>query len=521
MVWFVRFIRRFPHGQSRGAGVGRRFASVHGVAKQRQGAREKDTVHRATRFLQSYSEWQESSRSGVAAAKPQLPPELEADPKEATRWLRDLGRCLRSPPASTSSQKRVAPARGSAALDLLRALEAVGFKPEEFHYGAAMGSLVKTGQWRLALHLSREMVERTLEVGTVIFSTIIGACEKSGQADKALQLFHSMRVSRIPYSTISFNTTLSACEKGGRWQSAVALLQQMLDTAIRQDAATFSAVISACEKASRWADALLVFGSMEDAGIDRNVICYGGAVSACEKGAQWEKALELLGSMEATSVQQDTVVCNAAASACDEGWEWEAAIGVFASMTKHDIRRSHITYGALLGACAKAGRWEMAISLLDDMTFSKIEKLNEHCSAAVNACAAGRQVQAAVTCYDSLCAAGVQPDFVSEAALARATQGSSGVAAGGGPSACTWLHDLQGGQPGAASSAKQRSTQGSAPDLFDAAMGVSRWHAMHPAASKAPACDSFEDWAAASGDLSSDTRHVLRGLAFAPPPVSL
>ncbi|CAL1128574.1 unnamed protein product [Cladocopium goreaui] len=106
-----------------------------------------------------------------------------------------------------------------------------GLVPDVITYNTVMDVCQKSGHWKLALQIFRQLLlsgSHTADVIDVIdvitMNTAMGAYLKGGNWQQALLLLSQMPQKQLMPSTISCNIGIKACETGGRWDLAIHLL---------------------------------------------------------------------------------------------------------------------------------------------------------------------------------------------------------------------------------------------------------------------------------------------------------
>merc|ERR1711966_224535 len=77
-----------------------------------------------------------------------------------------------------------------------------------------------------------------IDPNVVTYSAAISACGKSGQWKTALLLLKEMRGADLTPNVITYSAAISACEKGGQREKALSLLKQMRGLGLKSNAVT-------------------------------------------------------------------------------------------------------------------------------------------------------------------------------------------------------------------------------------------------------------------------------------------
>ena len=312
--------------------------------------------------------------------------------------------------------------RARQAVELLEEMKQRELAPNLYCYSAAISACGKSGQWRRALALLRELRdERAIELNAVVWNAAISACEKAGELKSALKLLGEMEASGVEPDFVSYSTAISACGKAGDWERACALLDTMHAKVAAKGSGhagssivvPYTLAISACARARQWEAALAILEAMPRRGIEPNTITFNAAITACEKGGQWERALALLDEMHARGTARDVTSFNAAISACEKCGQWERALALIDEIQDQGLEPDVVSFSAAMAACDKGGQWEHAVALLDKMRTHGLEPNVYSFNAVISACERAGEWERALAFLDRMEAQRVSPDIVS------------------------------------------------------------------------------------------------------------
>ena len=207
------------------------------------------------------------------------------------------------------------------ALSVLQHADDSGIIPNEYTFGSVM----RSGDWVLALDCLRSMGRRRLPVNDVIHTTVLNTHAHQHQWERALS--HHDALSEI--TTYTAAAAMSACEKCSNWVRSIAILSSML-------------------------------GQPGKPGFSPDLVCSGSAVSACSQGQRWQAASDLLSQMSTKALERNEVCFNAAISSCAQ--RWEAALCLFEC-----LHRERIEAGICAATTAHICRssWESTLLLLE------------------------------------------------------------------------------------------------------------------------------------------------------------
>jgi pentatricopeptide repeat domain-containing protein 1 len=280
-----------------------------------------------------------------------------------------------------------------------------GIVPTVFHFGAAMNSLSRAGEWRGAMALLLRMRESGVPPNAISLNAAITACERGGACDEALKLLDDMKTAwrkdgakgagggagnrggkggkggkgatgghwdgnasglGVAPTTVSFNAAISACAREGRWQTALELLAEMegglWGSGCSPTAVTFSAAISACDKGGQCDEALKLLRRMQREGI--------GGVDGAGKGGAGKGGK---GRAAGTIPKPNTICYNASIAACAHNGRWEEALRLLRSMgggtdeQPSGCEPDVVSFNATITAMDRAGRGAEAVALLREM----------------------------------------------------------------------------------------------------------------------------------------------------------
>ena len=214
------------------------------------------------------------------------------------------------------------------ALSVLQHADDSGITPNEYTFGSVM----RSGDWLLALDCLRSMGRRRVPVNDVIHTTVLNTHSHQHQWERALS--HHDALSEI--TTYTAAAAMSACEKCSNWGRSIAILSSAL-------------------------------GHAGKPGFSPDLVCSGSAVSACSQGQRWQAASDLLEEMSTKALQRNEVCFNAAISSCAE--RWEAALCLFECLQRERIEAG--ICGATTAHVCRSS-WESTLLLLESQLRARI-----------------------------------------------------------------------------------------------------------------------------------------------------
>ena len=175
--------------------------------------------------------------------------------------------------------------------------------PDVFSYSTAISACGKGGQWKSAVNLLREMVERGIQPNNISYSAAISACRRRPQWENAVNLLREMaergtKQHQLQCSNQCMREETSvrmpsiSCEK---WQNEEsnqtisAIVQQSVHA--RGEVSGRMPSISACGRGGQWESAVNLLREMAERGIKPNVFSYSSAINACGTTANGKRPL--------------------------------------------------------------------------------------------------------------------------------------------------------------------------------------------------------------------------------------
>jgi len=162
------------------------------------------------------------------------------------------------------------------ALELLRAIPAVGLQPDTYSYGAALSACENAAQWQTAESLLDEMtVRENLEPNEFCLAAVLSAYEKGGEWERALALFREIKSGdrfKAAPNIVHYNAAITAAARGGQWAEALAVFHhaQVAGSGVSPDLITYTATIEALEAAAREDEAMELMFDARDRGLFGN-----------------------------------------------------------------------------------------------------------------------------------------------------------------------------------------------------------------------------------------------------------
>jgi len=377
------------------------------------------------------------------------------------------------------------------ALQLLRTLPDRGVTVNVIHYNAVIKACSRSGQWKLAIALLREMtgsikdsptaapaadawsfstaisalsaapqevgwqtclelLEQMPEASTAAHNAALRLAGRDGTADGArrtLQMLRKMAANGPPPDLLSFNLVINAFKARGEWKPALELLAELeIHASLRPDVVSYSSAIAAIAPTGNWREACRLLDRMRAANVPPNEFSYGAAISACDAGGEWVRAVALLRELERTHAPS-LVAYTSAISACAKDGAWQQALRLLVRMPLIGLQPNVIQFNAAISACAKAKEWRPALALLKRMRGEanandkgqprqrRRRRLYPSpnvvsYNAAISACARGGVWREALALLRQMRTDGLAPDMVSySTALDALARGAQGRAA--------------------------------------------------------------------------------------------
>ncbi|CAM9281736.1 unnamed protein product, partial [Discosporangium mesarthrocarpum] len=276
--------------------------------------------------------------------------------------------------------------------------------PDLITFNAAISAVSKSGRWKEAQKLLKEMEESGIQPDVVSYTSVISARSRSrsdGGTGFAEAILSEMESRGVLPNSITYNAALSGCWRRGDWQGALGLLERMRATGhpgVEPDAMSFNLAIRACGKEGRretaatllaemveiglqptrltyqymlascravregkvdwrgaWKHSLALLEEMREGGITPDHSCFQYAVEAAAKAGEVDSALELIGQMEASGVCGEPLVYNQAIKELKQRGDWQQALAVMDRMRAAGVSPDIYTYAMSMEACGRGG----------------------------------------------------------------------------------------------------------------------------------------------------------------------
>jgi pentatricopeptide repeat domain-containing protein 1 len=241
--------------------------------------------------------------------------------------------------SACSSAATEDPSYCKTALQLLKEVQDKGLDMSVVGYNAALGACSHAANWKAAIDLFEEMLERNI-VDEVSYATVMAACESGEQWDLVLQYADKMQAAEMHLDALAVTTILHACQQKGLAQEALQYLEMLKQN-------PNSSMMR--RKTAGW-ERLGARSPLQ--GPDS--VAYRLAISACARGGEYEKGIELLGDMKVVTGNIDVIAYTAAITGCEYAGEWRKAFSVLEMMQKNGVAPNEVTMAATIGACATA-----------------------------------------------------------------------------------------------------------------------------------------------------------------------
>ena len=98
------------------------------------------------------------------------------------------------------------------ALSVLRQMEEIGMKPNEYHLSALIQACCRANQWEMALSLYERQLSYNIKVNSLTGNCIISTLADTRQFELALDIFNQLKKLNL-LTEFSYSVMIIACER--------------------------------------------------------------------------------------------------------------------------------------------------------------------------------------------------------------------------------------------------------------------------------------------------------------------
>eukprot|EP00929_Paragymnodinium_shiwhaense_P107201 TRINITY_DN73282_c0_g2_i1.p1 TRINITY_DN73282_c0_g2~~TRINITY_DN73282_c0_g2_i1.p1 ORF type:complete len:639 (-),score=193.01 TRINITY_DN73282_c0_g2_i1:111-1775(-) len=216
-----------------------------------------------------------------------------------------------------------------------------------------------------ALRCYEEMQEHRVEVGLVVFNTLIDACSRVGNMDVAAGLYLDMVDADVTPDLITHSTLIKGYCVRGEIDRAMELLTVMRNKGITPDAILFNSLLDGCAKQQKAALCEQVVREMEAAGISPSNYSVSILIKLHGRCNDVDAAFRILDEMPRKyGFKPNVAVYTCLMSTCIANGRLELATDLLSRMLRENTRPDEKTYSTLLRGSLKSGNVESCLLTL-------------------------------------------------------------------------------------------------------------------------------------------------------------
>ena len=320
----------------------------------------------------------------------------------------------------------------SIALALLRRMrDSTRAQPNLLSYNAVLRALERTGRWRPAGRLLREMRRSKIRPSLISFNLALGACAKGAKRDhgsadpssaslsvplvpaepvdeaaiweegadnggveaevaaeeeremddgcadageQAVELLYEAQRRGLKLDVVSYSSAIAALAARGEYDRVIGLIGAMQEQGVEPTAFSWTAAIRACERAGEWQKALGLFSGLRATGDAADLPTWHAAISAAGSSGNVELAKSFLEEMRAEPELNVTLrAFNGVLKACERAADWDGAVKLMMQMKSEGLPPDKVSYTSTIGALGRAYEWETALGLWQQMLAEGID----------------------------------------------------------------------------------------------------------------------------------------------------
>lgn len=271
--------------------------------------------------------------------------------------------------------------------------------PTRKDYGNMMRYALNEGDWKLALSLVKEMVERNVEVDGVMYNTALATCVAENRTTEARELLKEMDTLASVADVITYNILAKGYAKLGLLDECFELYEQMRERGIQPSQVTYGILLDCCINVRQIDKAVEVFELMTKEKCPMNTVLYTILIKGFARAEQVDQAMKVYERMIADTtigVTPDLITFSVLIKAnCDAG-RLRDAIRLFDTMNERNFAPDEVIFNNLLSGCVQENDHQRGKRLFDDMIKAGLRPSNATFSIMIRLYATCRMFHEAV-----------------------------------------------------------------------------------------------------------------------------
>jgi pentatricopeptide repeat protein len=149
---------------------------------------------------------------------------------------------------------------------VLDMIEASGYSPNASSFTIRIGLHGKLLQIEKAFETFHEMVDRKLQMNTVVYGALLQACTDALELDRAVVVLQALLNSGLRPNAVVYNTLINLCSKVGKLDMVVDLFAAMQRDNVKADTVTYNTLVFAHGRLGQLKEAESVFEKASSTG---------------------------------------------------------------------------------------------------------------------------------------------------------------------------------------------------------------------------------------------------------------
>lgn len=249
--------------------------------------------------------------------------------------------------------------------------------PSQRDYWNMVKSGSLQGDWKLLLRLLSDMRSNDVEIGSIVYNTVLAACVAADQIPEARTLLDEMQAMGDTVDVITYNTLMKGYAKLGAINECFECYTSMTKANIEPSPVTYGILLDSCVSGNQVDRAAEVFSSMTAANIPMNTVLYTTLIKGFARIGKVAEAMSVYEKMQADSnVSPDLITYSILIKANCDASRLAEALQLLDAMLKSGLQPDEVVFNNLLAGCAKQANAELALRLYKDMVASKVAPSN-------------------------------------------------------------------------------------------------------------------------------------------------
>ncbi|KAG9140027.1 hypothetical protein Leryth_010551 [Lithospermum erythrorhizon] len=283
------------------------------------------------------------------------------------------------------------------------------FELETIFYNVVMKSLRFGRQFEHIEKLANEMVEKSIDLDNITYSTIITCAKRCYLFDKAVEWFERMYKTGVMPDEVTYSAVLDVYAKVGKVEEVMSLYERGRSSGWKPDVVAFGVLGRMFGEAGDYDGIQYLLREMKELGVPPNLVVYNTLLEAMGKAGKPGLARGLFEEMMEAGIEPDAKTLTALTKIYGRARWGKDALQLWERMKSNNWPMDFKLYNTLLSMCADLGLEEEAERLFEDMKGSQNSRPDSWSfTSMLNIYGSGGNVEKAMRLFEEMMEKGVE-----------------------------------------------------------------------------------------------------------------